>query len=303
VQVPTSAEELQGEVSSFSINTLEFGSFAVLADVDVESNPWVYSIVLAMAGANGLTLLVFAYRDRREQQQRRERLKRLALLVDQKLVAAAAGGRAIGAGLSFRSSGGGMSWKARAGLSLKARGGGTGNSRGPSKAVAASEQEAREAREAPDLASAIDGRLDQLDEWVAKRAHTAAMLIQKHVRGKRTRAAVGPVGSSAEQSGRGGSVRGTVAGARTSAGGAQPAAGARAAASGKPRRKHRLTRVIVSLADAVRGDHSMLGMWYGDAELCQCFWNTAMLGLVISCALYSAPQAASTAGVAQLTEG
>ncbi|KAJ1630048.1 hypothetical protein T492DRAFT_1117319 [Pavlovales sp. CCMP2436] len=52
----------------------------------------------------------------------------------------------------------------------------------------------------------------------------------------------------------------------------------------------------------VKSDHSVLGLWFGDAkeatraELAQRFWNTCMLGLVIECMLYSPPSADPASG-------
>ncbi|KAJ1636386.1 hypothetical protein T492DRAFT_959521 [Pavlovales sp. CCMP2436] len=54
----------------------------------------------------------------------------------------------------------------------------------------------------------------------------------------------------------------------------------------------------------VKSDHSLLGLWFGDAkeatraELAQRFWNTCMFGLVIECMLYSPPSVDPATGTA-----
>jgi len=71
---------------------------------------------------------------------------------------------------------------------------------------------------------------------------------------------------------------------------------------------HTLTRLYRLVLEALESEHTVLGLWFGDpetakrAELCQCFWNVCMLGLVIECMLYNtAPSSASESSGAAIS--
>jgi hypothetical protein len=78
ILIPTNTDEL-AQASKTNINTFSAAqASAALSEIDAESivaNPIVYGLVFGMAGACALSLLLFGFRDYREEQQRQRRLK------------------------------------------------------------------------------------------------------------------------------------------------------------------------------------------------------------------------------------
>jgi len=206
IEVPTSEEELQGDLGSFTVNTFSAEeAAAVLKDIDAQvilDNPVIYGLVIGMSIACALTVAIFCAKDHAESKERKMRLAAEA------------------------------------------------------QAELAASQQAIERQ-----AQAIEARLDNLDAFVGEHLHGAAVTIQRFARGRVARKRMAKIV-------------------------------AYTAGIGKGTGDHSLTKVFRDIRERLLADHTLFGLWYGDAEeskrseLCQIFWSTGMLGLVIECMLY-----------------
>ena len=124
-------------------------------------------------------------------------------------------------------------------------------------------------------------RIDTLAEQDKARAERAVIAVQRHVRGalarRRSHAQLGVgVGGSG---------------------------GSAAPRRLKARTEQTLAWLRRQVITAVESEHTVLGLWFGDAdgvhraELCQTFWCLVMLGLVIECMLYQPTSGSASVGV------